>query len=48
MAEHYSYYRRLVLEPPTLDNYFIEKICNWVATLETNRVESMPSIARRY
>ncbi|CAD6256451.1 unnamed protein product [Miscanthus lutarioriparius] len=45
MAEHYSYYRRLVLEPPTLDNYFIEKICNWVATLKTNWVESMPSIA---
>ncbi|CAD6253265.1 unnamed protein product [Miscanthus lutarioriparius] len=36
VAEHYSYYHHLALEPPNLDNYFIEKICNWVARLRTN------------
>ncbi|CAD6256430.1 unnamed protein product [Miscanthus lutarioriparius] len=44
VAEHYSYYHHLALEPPSLDNYFIEKICNWVARLRTN-AEPMRSIA---
>ncbi|KAJ1276227.1 hypothetical protein BS78_05G198500 [Paspalum vaginatum] len=40
------YYHHQALEPPTLDNYFLEKVANWAAEASQAQArESMPSIA---